>query len=136
MSIEERQIALGQKLEGDNLEYAFLLGSEVSNISDSILMIKNFASSSKKPKTKIAFSLTDYYKGQDSLLNKCWIPHPDKKIDYINGVKPSFHTNYGEFTWDGMTFYPYSIKTDLYKLNILKICTDLYGHINFNAVTD
>lgn len=104
----------------------FYLAHDITQISESLLIIRNFKpSEAAKLKVSFAFEVDVILEGK-SINNKCWITIEKERTININ-----HYPGYKSFTHDGDVFHPYSVKFGRYagtvSAEVLKtICTNIY----------
>lgn len=116
-----------QKLKKMALEYYSVMSNIVPSCGGKVIAIKNYYPDNKE---SISLSIALSY-DSNAFLPKCWL---STKIEPNGENKPLYYPTYEEFTYKGIHYYPYSIKTSDYKLiDVINLCDGLYRYVKENA---
>ena len=129
MDNEAKKIKLEMLLEEEGLNFEFI---HPPNISEPILLIKDYAPTTDKPLVSFAFTLIHHYQQNgDSMGRKCWMTWCHVKK--IEEKYPKYHPPYKQFEHSGLIYFPFSANLAEYTYGRIKeLCRNLYGHLDFS----
>ena len=132
MNAEEKQKKLEALLSASGFDWEFI---HPCNITEPILLIKNYAPSTEQPLVSFAFTLEKYYQGNSGGMgSKCWMTC--SKVKKIEEQGPNQYSDYREFTHNGTKYFPFSVGLGEYTYehiqSIRELCKNLYGHLDFS----
>ena len=101
--------------------------TNVPELEQPLLIILDYSPKDDSPPLSIAF---DYSNGP-----KCWLS--ESKVRKIGVIGPKPHSKYGQFTFEGRRFYPYSIvalpSNSFKDIQVLmSTCQQLYKHVDWS----
>ena len=131
MNSQERRDKLEASLLESGLDFEFI---HPSNLSEPIILIKNYTSNQETPLASFAFTLIKYYEGNSSeMCNKCWMTC--SKVKKIGDMAPNPHPGYGEFSHNGDKYFPFSVNPPDFTYDCIDtikgLCRNLYAHLDF-----
>lgn len=119
MSIDQ---PLKDILKKHAIDYTIVPSETLTINSGIILAIENYYPNNKE---SINLSIALSY-SHDTLEQKCWLSV--KKISNRED-RPKYYPKYGEFSYNKICYYPYSINTTDYGLErVIKLCDGLYQY--------
>lgn len=117
---------LQKALKEQAIDY-LVVPSDVSPCSGITIAIKNYYPSDKDDNISLSIALSY---SPDSWTQKCWL---SVKIPANDPNEPLYCSEYKEFDYKGIHYYPYSIQTKTYQLvNVIGLCDGLYRYVKNN----